>query len=163
MLFRSALFDADALNLLSGSGETRLPANAVITPHAGEAARLLGISAAQVVEEPESALVLLHERCGCHVLLKGARSLMTDGTRCAVNLYGTPALAKGGSGDILTGILAALLAQSQKSLEADELIRLQAAAALHGLAGLRAEKAAGENGVTAEELISGIRLGSSAL
>ena len=153
------VWDADALNLLSEAPD-RLPHNAVMTPHPGEAARLLRCEAGDVTSDAPGALERLASAYGCHVLLKGARTLMTDGTRKAVNLYGTPALGKGGSGDILSGILAALLAQKKESLDSDQLIRIQAAAAIHGLAGLRAEKQSGSHGVTAEELIGCIRTGA---
>lgn len=150
------VWDADALNLLAAHGELLpLPANAVVTPHPGEAARLLGCSTADVVADPLAALRRLHERCGCGVLLKGARSLMTDGTALAVNRHGTPALAKGGSGDVLSGILGALLA---RRLPCDPLEVTQLAALIHGLAGLRCAAALGENCLTPTALVDAIRL-----
>lgn len=148
------VWDADALNLLARTGET-LPANAVITPHPGEAARLLGWTVQRVAEEPLGALSALHRRYGCHVLLKGAHSLMTDGTRTAVNVTGSPALAKGGSGDVLSGMLGALLA---RHLPCTQLEAMQLAALLHGEAGIRAAGQWGENCVTPMELIRSIRL-----
>ena len=153
------VWDADALNLLSEVPH-KLPRSAVMTPHPGEAARLLHCEAGAVTSDAPGALDRLASAYGCHVLLKGARTLMTDGTRKAVNLFGTPALGKGGSGDILSGILAALLAQKKENLNPDQLIRIQAASAIHGLAGLRAEKQSGSHGVTVEELIGCIRTGA---
>lgn len=146
------IWDADALNLLA-IGNTALPANAVITPHPGEAARLLGWHVSQVTEEPLLALDALHDLCGCHVLLKGARSLMTDGHHRAVNLCGSPALAKGGSGDILAGMLGALLA---RPLPATQLETIQLAALLHGQAGCRAADRFGENCTTPMDVIQAI-------
>lgn len=148
------VWDADALNLLAG-GNAALPANAVITPHPGEAARLLGWSVHQVTEEPLLALEALHRLCGCHVLLKGARSLMTDGHQTAVNLVGSPALAKGGSGDILSGMLGALLA---RPMPGTQLETVQLAALLHGQAGCRAAQSLGENCTTPMDIIQAIRL-----
>lgn len=146
------VWDADALNLLAGKNAA-LPANAVITPHPGEAARLLGWSISQVTEEPLLALEALHRLCGCHVLLKGARSLMTDGCNQAVNLYGSPALAKGGSGDILAGMLGALLA---RPMPGTQLEAIQLAAMLHGQAGSRAAQRLGENCTTPMDIIQAI-------
>lgn len=148
------VWDADALNLLAQAGGT-LPGNAVITPHPGEAARLLRWTVQQVTEEPLGALSTLQARYGCHVLLKGARTLMTDGTHTAVNATGSPALAKGGSGDVLSGMLGALLA---RRLPCAQLETMQLAALLHGEAGLRAAAQWGENCVTPMELIQSIRL-----
>lgn len=148
------VWDADALNLLAG-GNAALPANAVITPHPGEAAKLLGWSVHQVTEEPLLALEALHRLCGCHVLLKGARSLMTDGRETAVNLWGSPALAKGGSGDILSGMLGALLA---RPMPGSQLEAIQLAALLHGQAGWRAAQGLGENCTTPMDVIQAIRL-----
>ena len=158
--FRAAscpvVWDADALNLLARHGELLpLPGNAVITPHPGEAARLLGCSAAEVTDAPLESLQALREKCGCTVLLKGCRTLMTDGVHTAVNLYGTPALAKGGSGDVLTGLLAALLA---RRLPCTALETVQLAAMLHGLAGLRGAMKHGENCLTPTALAECIRL-----
>lgn len=148
------VWDADALNLLPQLGGT-LPANAVMTPHPGEAARLLGWTTQQVTEEPLEALSALHHRWGCHVLLKGARTLMTDGTHTAVNPTSSPALAKGGSGDVLSGLLGALLAHA---LPCTQLETLQLAAHLHGAAGQHAADRLGENCVTPVELVDSIRV-----
>lgn len=148
------VWDADALNLLARD-DGDLPGNAVITPHPGEAARLLRWTVQRVTEEPLGALSALQARYGCHVLLKGARSLMTDGTHTAVNATGSPALAKGGSGDVLSGMLGALLA---RRLPCTQLEAMQLASLLHGEAGLRAAARWGENCVTPMELIQCIRL-----
>lgn len=150
------VWDADALNLLARHHELLpLPANAVITPHPGEAARLLNTGTAFITDEPLQALAALQEKCGCTVLLKGARTLMTDGACTAINRHGSPALAKGGSGDVLAGMLGALLA---RRLPCSALKTVQLAALLHGLAGQRAAATHGENCVTPMELINCIRL-----
>lgn len=150
------VWDADALNLIAPYPRMiALPENAVITPHPGEAARLLGCSVVQITQEPLEALYALREKCGCHVLLKGARTLMTDGRQTALNLHGTPALAKGGSGDILAGMLGALLA---RRLPCSQLETIQLAALLHGMAGIRAAEKQGENCVMPGDIIGNIRL-----
>ncbi len=149
------VWDADALNLIAPYPRMlALPQNAIITPHPGEAARLLGCSTGEIVSDPLAALSALHEKCGCTVLLKGARTLMTDGLHTAVNLHGSPALAKGGSGDVLAGILGALLA---RKLPCTPLETVQLGALLHGLAGIRAAQAHGENCVDPMALINAIR------
>ncbi|HSK69864.1 MAG TPA: NAD(P)H-hydrate dehydratase [Candidatus Limnocylindria bacterium] len=107
-----AVWDADALNLLARH-PVRLGENAVMTPHPGEAARLLGVPLEQVTGDPVAAARSLHEKYGCAVVLKGHVSVIHDGARTALNVVGSPALAKGGSGDALTGILAALMAQEK--------------------------------------------------
>ena len=161
-VFRQAtcpvIWDTDALNLLAVNRDLMpLPANAVVTPHPGEASRLLDCSIAQITADMPAALRLLHEATGAHVLLKDARTLMTDGSRVAVNPIGTPALSRGGSGDILTGILGALLAQ-QRTLNAETLTLMQLAAYLHAAAAIRASEALGEYCVTPEDVIRSIRL-----
>jgi len=150
------VWDADALNLIAPYPKMlSLPENAIITPHPGEAARLLGWTIPQVVEAPLQALAALHEKCGCHVLLKGARTLMSDGSLTAVNRHGSPALAKGGSGDILAGMLGALLA---RKLPCTLLETMQLATLLHGMAGIRAGEEHGENCATPFDIINHIRL-----
>lgn len=159
-VFRQAncpvVWDADALNLLAASPNLLpLPSQAVITPHPGEAARLLNCSTGEVTADTLVALQQLFTRTGAHVLLKGARTLMTDGHQTAVNRFGTPAMAKGGSGDVLTGILTAMLAQYPHT---SALTVMQLAALIHGLAGQRAQHLYGENCVAPQDLIAGIRL-----
>lgn len=158
----AVVWDADALNLLSAHKQLLpLPAKDYITPHPGEAARLLGCAAGDVLSDGLSALRRLHGVCGCSVLLKGARTLMTDGSAIAVNITGSPAMAKGGSGDILTGLLTALAAQHARCDDCSSihtpLLMLQWAALAHGMAGLRAARLYGEAHVLPEQLCGCIR------
>lgn len=106
------VLDADALNVLA---PLRAPLRArgplVLTPHPGEAARLLGKTAADVQADRRSALAALCERSGAIVVLKGAGTLVGDGSSCFTNRTGNPGMATGGSGDVLSGLLGALLAQ----------------------------------------------------
>ena len=129
--------------------------NLYLTPHMGEAARLLNSTVLQVMNEPLAVLSELVERYGAHVMLKGARSLMkSPAGKMAVNVYGTPALSKGGSGDTLTGILAALLAgvragcYTMNGLEA-----MQLACLLHTSAAEKAQSVFGERGLLATDVI----------
>ncbi len=110
--------DADALNLLAQAPRA-LGAASVITPHPGEAARLLGCSVAQVQEDRYAAVRELARRHACVAVLKGSGSLVAapDG-RVAVCPWGNPGLASGGTGDVLTGVIAALLAQRMPAWDA---------------------------------------------
>lgn len=109
----AAVLDADALNALAAGKLKRLPLpkNTVLTPHPGEAARLLGSSVRQVQADRPAAAKALAETYGCVAVLKGSGTLIAqpDGTlwRCSV---GNAGLAKGGSGDVLAGMTAGLLA-----------------------------------------------------
>lgn len=161
--FRNAqcpvVWDADALYLLHKHRDTLLPLpwNAVITPHPGEAARLLDTSAEAVAHTVQDSLARLYRMTGSHVLLKAPRTLMTNGSSTAVNPIGTPALSRGGSGDILSGMLGALLAQ-QDRINTQQLGIMQLAALLHVMAAQRAEAQYGEDCVTPESIIDNIRL-----
>ena len=149
------VWDADALNLLAAHDSLLpLPEHHVITPHPGEAARLIGETIPAILDDPLAALDSLHDLCGCAVLLKGARTLVTDGITSFANLHASPALAKGGSGDVLAGILTALLSRGLASTAQAAAL----AALVHGLAGIRAADIHGESGVTPQELIGSIRL-----
>ena len=148
---KPAVWDADALNLMACHPELiRLNGRCVITPHPGEAARLLDTGTAQIAADGPAALDRLHDRSGAVAVLKGAATLITDGRRRAINITGTPAMAKGGSGDALTGVTAALLCR----LPAFE--AAQAACLIHGMAGVAAAKKTGENALTAFELIQAL-------
>ena len=109
----AAVLDADALNALAAGKLKRLPLpkNTVLTPHPGEAARLLGSSVRQVQADRPAAARALAETYGCVTVLKGSGTLIAqpDGTlwRCST---GNAGLAKGGSGDVLAGMTAGLLA-----------------------------------------------------
>jgi NAD(P)H-hydrate epimerase len=145
--------DADALNafagradLLDGSGRVM-----ALTPHPGEMARLVGMT----VKEVEADRVGLARRFATEhkltLVLKGWRTLVAhpDG-RVAVNTSGNPAMAKGGSGDILTGIVAAMLAQY-----GDDVARaVEAAVYIHGLAGDFAARAMDEHTVLATDTVT---------
>lgn len=145
---KPCVWDADALNWLAQQPCKRLPANHFITPHPGEAARLLGCTPQQIEKDRPAALRALYELLGCTVILKGAVTLIQSHEGSAMNLSGTPAMAKGGSGDALTGILSALACRHLPPLRTAQLACL-----LHGLAGERATRQWGENAVTAMDLI----------
>jgi len=145
------VIDADALNLL-GTDAGRLlapaPAARVLTPHPGEMARLLGTTTAEVQRARVASARRLAADTGAVVVLKGARTLTTlaDGT-VHINPTANPALGTAGAGDVLTGVIGALLAQG---LEAPEAARL--GVLVHGLAGERAAAAVGGLGMVAGDL-----------
>jgi NAD(P)H-hydrate epimerase len=146
----AAVLDADALNLLSGRPEALLVRDlpTVLTPHPGEASRLLGLPTADIAGDPEGAARLLAERSGATVVLKGFRSVVAaPGGRTARVLAGNPGMASGGSGDVLTGVVGALLARGLSAWES-----ASAGAFLHGLAGDLASERLGEEALTASDV-----------
>ena len=119
-----------------------------------------------MTDDALSTLDRLHDLCGCTVLLKGARTLISNGITTVCNLYTSPALAKGGSGDILAGIITALLARQSVEYEKDDLDSMRAAqhaALIHGMAGIRAGKLRGENCILPTDVIDCIRLDAKGL
>ena len=161
------VWDADALNLLAKHDDLLpLKETDIITPHPGEAARLLDCDAEEITGDALAALDRLHELCGCTVLLKGARSLITDGMDTYCNLHTSPALAKGGSGDVLTGIITALLARRLPQCSDGHMPSNHAAAfgaLIHGMAGIRAAKRCGENCTLPTDIVDCIRLDSEGI
>lgn len=136
---RGLVLDADALTLLgrlppSSTSSTfhfaLSPSDCILTPHPGEAARLLGRTAAEVQADRPAAARALAARSGGTVVLKGAGTLVAaPGRALALVAAGNPGLAKGGSGDLLAGLCAALLARGLEPFDA-----ACAAALLHGRA-----------------------------
>lgn len=144
--------DADALTLLSKMDDTIAQENRIITPHPGEAGRLLGISADDVNADRFDAARQLQAIYGGIVLLKGAGTIVCSSKHLAVVTSGSPALATGGSGDLLTGMIAAL--------SAGELSLRQAAicgACIHGMAGEMAAEEFGPVGTLPTDLEAYIR------
>lgn len=124
--------DADALNLLVD--HLRIFASArsmrVLTPHPGEFARLTGLTIHQVQESRESLAVEFAQQHRVVLVLKGAGTVVTDGSRLFINRTGNPGMATGGTGDVLTGLITALIAQGADPFDAACL-----GCHLHGLAG----------------------------
>ncbi|MGY8819061.1 MAG: NAD(P)H-hydrate dehydratase [Pseudomonadales bacterium] len=144
------VWDADALNLLA-AGAVDLPSDCLLTPHPGEAARLLEISVAEVQADRPAAARALAARFGCTVLLKGAGTLIADRDgRLALCDRGHPAMASAGLGDVLAGVAGALLAQGLAPFEAACL-----AVWLHAVAGERLGAAG--RGLVAADLIPMVR------
>nr|WP_273422907.1 NAD(P)H-hydrate dehydratase [Halomonas sp.] len=145
--------DADALNLLASRWPDLRRDNWILTPHPGEAARLLGCSVSDVqADRPEAARALQRARGGI-VILKGAGSLIAGPSGLVVCPYGNPGMASGGMGDVLSGMLGALVGQFN-SLEQSAWLGVMT----HALAGDEAAKAAGERGLLASDLASYARV-----
>jgi len=130
---RPILFDADALNLIAKVGVERLTGARgpiVLTPHPGEMARLIGSTSAAVNADRIGAARSLAKRLGVSVLLKGARTVVAspDG-RVSINSTGNPGMGTGGMGDVLSGIVGALMGQRIEPFDA-----LSLGAFLHGRA-----------------------------
>ena len=144
------VIDADGLNAFTGhAGDlSSRRAETVLTPHPGELGRLLGVSTAQIQEDRVAAARGAAEETGAIVVLKGHLSLVASGTAVFVNPTGNPGMATGGSGDVLTGLIAGLIAQGLDALDATVL-----AVYLHGLAGDLAASRIGEIALAAGDLI----------
>jgi NAD(P)H-hydrate epimerase len=147
---KTTIVDADALNVLAplepGMFRASMP---VLTPHPGEFARLTGESTPINMEDRLEAAGRFAKRHRIILLLKGHRTIITDGERYAINKTGNPGMATGGSGDVLTGIIAALAGQGLTPLDAAIL-----GAHLHGLAGDLAAARVGQVSLTALDLLS---------
>lgn len=114
------LLDADALNQISNQKEILLllHPNVVLTPHPAEMARLTGEPLEAILDDPIETARKYAELWNSVVLLKGATTCISDGVQVRLNVSGNPGLAKGGSGDVLSGIITALLAQGLSAFDA---------------------------------------------
>ncbi len=127
--FKPSVIDADGINILA-KNFVKLDKNTILTPHPKEASRLLGCSVEEISEDIEKSAKMICEKYGCITVLKVHNTIVCDGDNIYRNETGSSALAKAGSGDVLTGIIAGLLAQKMKPFEAASL-----GVYLHGLAG----------------------------
>jgi len=150
-LSRPTVLDADALNILSNhlSLLEDVTAPLVLTPHPGEFARLTGREIAAIQSERPAAAAAFAREHGVVVVLKGQKTVVTDGDRAWVNTTGNAGMATGGSGDVLTGILTSLLGQGLDPYEAARL-----GVFLHGRAGDRAADQRGKDGLIASDLVT---------
>jgi hydroxyethylthiazole kinase-like uncharacterized protein yjeF len=147
------VLDADALNLLARHADLQddlraRKAPSVITPHPGEASRLLACKTGEVQADRAAAARQLAQRFACSVVLKGASSLCaTRDGRLFVNRTGNPGMSAAGMGDVLTGMIAAFIAQG---MSADDALLL--AVHLHGAAGDALAQQQAALGMTATEV-----------
>lgn len=113
------VLDADALNALATGLAVPLPERCILTPHPGEMARLLGCTVEEVQADRPAAVRACAEKFGCVAVLKDSGTLITAPNAPLLrNDTGNPGLARGGSGDVLAGLIAALLAQGLTPLDA---------------------------------------------
>ncbi|MFG6666803.1 NAD(P)H-hydrate dehydratase [Halomonas sp. HNIBRBA4712] len=145
--------DADALNLLAARWPTLTRDNWVLTPHPGEAARLLECSVAEVQADRPAAARALQRARGGVVVLKGAGTLVAGPGGLVVCPFGNPGMASGGMGDVLSGMLGTLVAQFD-----DLELATRLGVMVHALAGDAAAKAHGERGLLASDLASYARI-----
>jgi ADP-dependent NAD(P)H-hydrate dehydratase len=147
------VIDADALNALEGQTEmlAKVKRPVVLTPHPGEFARLTGRSTAEIQADRETHAVALARADHLVVVLKGANTIVTDGSRIYVNTSGNPGMATGGSGDVLTGVIAAMIGQRLPAFEAATL-----GVYAHGLAGDIARDQNGEVGLIAGDIVDSL-------
>ena len=128
--------DADAINILAKANYNKSIKNSIFTPHPKELSRLLNVSLDEILQNREKYARITSQKYDCITVLKGKNTIVTDGDEIYINTTGNSALAKAGSGDVLTGIIAGLLSQHLSCLNA-AIISVY----LHGLAGdLSAEK-----------------------
>ncbi len=152
---RPAVFDADALNLLASApaalaarkrGTESAPPR-ILTPHPGEFARLIRTDVSAVQKNRQALAAQFAAEFHVVLVLKGHESVITDGRRFALNETGNSGMATGGTGDVLTGLIAALLAQGMAAFEAAQL-----GVYLHGLAGDLAVKSMSKPGLIASDV-----------
>ncbi len=143
--------DADALNALAAlpGGFPKAPSTAarILTPHPGEFARLTATDTKTVQSDRQTLAADFARTHGVIVVLKGHETVVTDGERAAINTTGNSGMATGGTGDVLTGLITALLAQGMTPFDAAHL-----GAHLHGLAGDLAAAQFGKPGMIASDL-----------
>jgi hydroxyethylthiazole kinase-like uncharacterized protein yjeF len=149
-----AVLDADALNALVGAEDLLRARTAptIVTPHPGEAARLAGVTVEVVEKDRVSFVRRVALDWGCTVVLKGHQTLVatTEGN-VTINTTGNPGMASGGCGDVLTGLILALLAQGYAADVAAIL-----GVYLHGLAGDLALESRGEEGLRAGDIVEAL-------
>ncbi|MFZ5723741.1 MAG: NAD(P)H-hydrate dehydratase [Pseudomonadota bacterium] len=153
------VLDADALNLIAAGAPDAFAARRrdpqwVLTPHPGEAGRLLGVDSAAIQADRFRRVRELQSRFGGTVLLKGAGTLIDsgDGRPVSVAAVGNPGMASGGMGDVLSGVIGALLAQGLSPADAARL-----GAVVHGAAADRCAARHGERGLLAGDLFEPLR------
>ena len=147
---RPIVLDADGLNCLSKLKDLRLNDRVIITPHPGEAATLLSVSTAEVQRDRFKTAKSLYERCGAHVVLKGAGTIVYGSGSGYVVSEGNPYMATAGSGDVLSGVLAGLIAQGMPVKDTS-----RAGALVHATAGDRAFKLRG-GPITASDIFESL-------
>lgn len=151
------VFDADALNVIAQDTGILLQkqGDIVLTPHIVEFSRLSGLSPDDIRQDPITSAQGFAAKYGVVLLLKGATTIVTDGKRTMLVLAGTPGMAKGGSGDVLTGVIGGLLAGS-RATDLDTFDAAVYGAYICGKAGEAAAETHGEYAMTATDTLAHI-------
>ena len=144
------ILDADALNIIAEK-PYYLREGVVLTPHTGEFSRLIGKSSIEIENNREELAKKYAKENSAVVVLKGENTVVTDGERVYINKTGNKGMAKGGSGDVLSGIIASLCAQGMENYDA-----AVCGVYLHGLAGDIAEENYTDMSMTASDIIKHI-------
>lgn len=146
---KKLIIDADGINILAKLNDNFVLKNAIITPHPMELSRLLKVDIKEILENREKYARITAEKFECVTVLKGHNTIITDGNNLYINTSGNSALAKAGSGDVLTGIIAGMLSQHLTLLEAAKI-----GVFLHGLAGEIASEDLTKYSVLASDIIN---------
>jgi NAD(P)H-hydrate epimerase len=150
---KAMIIDADALNLLAKAPIAN--PHWILTPHPGEAARLLNCTTAEIEHDRFASVAAIQTQYDGIALLKGAGTLIASTNGCAISTTGNPGMATGGMGDVLTGVIAGLVAQGFSLKEA-----AQQGAYHHGLAADSAVEKKGVRGLLASDLMPYLRMWS---
>jgi NAD(P)H-hydrate epimerase len=152
-LSKPLVLDADGINAFDGHLDllARPEYPRVLTPHPGELSRLIGKPIAEIQKNRESIAKRIASLLGVTLVLKGHRTVVSDGKQTYVNTTGNPGMATGGTGDVLTGVIAALIGQGLSPFDAARL-----GAYLHGLAGDIAAKSVGMVSLMATDLLAAL-------
>ena len=142
------IIDADGINIISRLNITNLPENTILTPHPNELSRLLKTEVSEIQKDRIKYAKIAAQKYKSVIVLKGQNTVITDGEKVFINKTGNSSLAKAGTGDVLSGIIAGFCAQGVNILDAS-----LAGVYIHGLSGEIASEKMTEYGVNASELI----------
>ena len=156
----TVVLDADGLGAVAGklSLLKRRQAPSILTPHTGELARLPGADVNEIKAHRLTAAKSAAKKSGSIIVLKGSSTIITDGRETVLSPTGNPGLATAGSGDVLTGVIAALAAKGLRPFDA-----AAAGVYIHGLAADMAAEEAGEDNLIATDLIDYLPLAFAGL
>lgn len=149
---KKVLLDADALNIIARDNRQELLKNCIITPHLGEMARLCGTEIGKIKEQIIKTATSFSGKYDCVCVLKDARSVVSDGKQIYLNVSGNSGMSTAGSGDVLTGIIAGMLAGGMDLFEGAAL-----GTYIHGLAGDSAKEQFGERFMKADDIADSIK------
>lgn len=152
------VIDADGLNLIAADPALweLIPRGAVLTPHPGEMARLCGCAVSQIVDDLCGYALALAEEHGVVCVLKDACTVVTGGKQLLFPITGNSGMATGGSGDVLAGILGAVISANRGDFEEDPGLYAAIGSSIHAMAGNEAARATGEHGLMASDIADAV-------